>query len=96
MDILTPLRQFFEQLGNLITDPVGTVTYFACQFITFIFGFFPSTPEALTLQGLANKLGNALPFVGSSIIYSILRDFSLILGLALIVKIYKLIPFKMS
>lgn len=94
--IFDSIKGFLDTLWKFFTDPIGTASNVGCGFLSFVAGMFPSTPEAFTLAGLAQRLGDSVPFLGSGIFYKILRDFGIILGLALAIKIYKLIPFKMT
>ena len=77
-----------------IADPTGAINSLVCRLIDFIAIPWPSTPESL-------KLANLLfPYPGSTILeYSLTEMVSLalqFLGIVLVIKLYKLIPFKAS
>lgn len=64
--------------------------------IDFVAAFFPSTPENLKIGNIINNLASSMPAVGAGIIREIFGTITTIALLALVIKIYKLLPFKMS
>ena len=95
------VRSFWIPLSVLlgfITDPGGFVSSFACTILKYIFQFFPSTPDNLKVVGLFDEMistfDKTFPIIGGGIFNEILSSISAYIGIILLVKIYKLIPFK--
>jgi hypothetical protein len=79
---------------GIVDDPVGAVNAFICMVIDMIAGFFPSTPENLKISNILTSIGNQMPAVGRAVVYEVFSTIAAIAGIALVFKIYKLIPFK--
>ena len=77
-----------------IKNPTGAVNTFLIKIIDLIHPIFPSTPESLKMSSLIEEIDAVIPVVGKSIIFEVLELILIILGVSLVVKIYKLIPFK--
>ena len=80
-----PITRVFLAIISLISflvgallNPQGFLNQIICSVIDYIAFIFPSTPDNLKVSSIINGLASAMPLV----------------GLTLIVKIYKLIPFK--
>lgn len=82
-------------LGALL-NPQGLMNQVICSAIDYVAVLFPSTPDELKIGTIINGLGDSLPLVGRGVIREIFNTLSIIFGLTLAIKIYKLLPFKMS
>lgn len=82
---------------GFIADPGGTVSFFACKILTFIFVFFPSTPEPLRLGNLFDdmltSLDNTFPLIGGGVLNEVFTTITSVLLIIISIKVYKLIPF---
>lgn len=103
MGFLNPVVIVFASIGGIISfligalaNPAGLANSIICGAIDIVVGLLPSTPSGLTIGGIINSASASMPAVGRGIIAEIFTTISLMVGLAIIVKIYKLIPFKMS
>lgn len=93
--VLTLLGGTFATIAGAVADPRGWVNTSINFVIDYISSVFPQTPSNLKI---ANLIASA-PFVdvvGTRVIAETLLTVSAMAGVALIVKIYKLIPFKMT
>jgi len=80
-------------LASAFLNPTGAWNGWVIGAIDHIAAFFPSTPQEYTLAGIAGSIADVLPF-GTGIIFEIFQSFLALGGLMVIIKIYKLIPFK--
>ena|ERR687885_2010937 len=87
-------------LLGVIADPTGSFGYFICIMIEVILSPLPSTPESLKITNLISQftqsLGDAYPVIGAGLLNEVFGSVGIVVGILVIVKIYKLIPFKMS
>lgn len=81
-------------LVSALNDPQGWMNSVVITTIDAIANLFPSTPENLKIGTIINSLGDSMPLVGRAVIREIFTTISSMAGIALVVKIYKLIPFK--
>lgn len=70
---------------------MGTFGEFVCNCISAFSYILPSTHPDLTLAELSQTVAASVPFVGQSIILESAQDVSLVLGLVVPYKIYKII-----
>ncbi|MCT0252346.1 hypothetical protein [Synechocystis sp. CS-94] len=84
----------YSFLVAVITNPFGAINAGINAVVDAVANVLPSTPENLKLSNIASDLGEAVPLVGTAVIRAVLNTFIELGGLALIIKIYKLIPFK--
>jgi hypothetical protein len=77
-----------------LADPSGWCNSIICTVIDHISSVFPSTPSNLTIASFVQSVAGALPQFGMSVIYDIMSTIASIMALSLVIKIYKLIPFK--
>jgi hypothetical protein len=84
----------YSFLVAVITNPFGAINAGINAVVDAMANVLPSTPENLKLSNIASDLGEAVPLVGTAVIRAVLNTFIELGGLALIIKIYKLIPFK--
>lgn len=82
-------------IGALL-DPQGLMNSVVCHAIDYIAAIFPSTPDNLKIATILNSAGDSMPAVGRGVVKEIFSTIAIIFGLGLIVKIYKLLPFKAS
>jgi hypothetical protein len=95
------VRSFWLPLSvilGFLSDPGGVVTAFVCPILQAIFQFFPSTPEQLKVINMFDDMiktfDKTFPIIGGGIFNEILSSVSAYFGIIVLVKIYKLIPFK--
>ncbi|MEM9817615.1 MAG: hypothetical protein AAF827_14600 [Cyanobacteria bacterium P01_D01_bin.6] len=86
--VLGPLGVILGTFAN----PEGAVNSFLVRLIDWIAPYMPSTPENLKLANLIFS-GGAIP-IGQAVLNDVFQLIGLMLGVVLIIKIYKLIPFK--
>jgi hypothetical protein len=77
-----------------VANPEGAVNLFLCKIIDMVAGVFPSTPNNMRISNLIAGLGASVPLVGGGVISSLLSTVLGMFSVILIVKLYKLIPFK--
>jgi hypothetical protein len=101
LSFLVPVVVFFVSVvaivalaSGIVEDPVGAVNAFICMVIDMIASFFPSTPENLKISRLVTAAGDRMPLVGRAVVYEVFGTIVSIAAIALVFKIYKLIPFK--
>ena len=76
--------------------PQGWMNSVVITTIDAIANVFPSTPEELKIGTIINTIGDSMPLVGRAVVKEIFVTISSMVGIALVVKIYKLILFKAS
>jgi hypothetical protein len=81
-------------LLGVLEDPPQFLNALICGVIDMIVPFWPSTPEDFRIGTIITNLSTQIPVVGRAVIFEVFTAISSIAGLALVVKIYKLIPFK--
>lgn len=82
-------------LGALL-DPQGFMNQVIVGIISNVADIFPSTPENLKIANIINNLGDSVPAVGRGVIRETFFTLSSIFLISLVIKIYKLLPFKFS
>ena len=92
--VCTGLIGIVAFLVAALNDPQGWMNSVVITTIDAVAGFFPSTPDNLKIGTIIDSLGDSMPLVGRAVIREIFTTISAIAGIALVVKIYKLIPFK--
>lgn len=80
-------------LASAYLNPTGAWNGWVIGAIDHVAANFPSTPQQYTLAGLADSIADVIPF-GTGIIFEIFQSLIGLGGLMVIIKIYKLIPFK--
>lgn len=99
------LFQTFLRLINTIYDsllwiaacvlsPIASINWLICSLIDFISAVLPSTPDNLKVAYLVSQAGSQIPGIGSDIIWDILESIAIIFSISVVIKIYKLLPFK--
>jgi hypothetical protein len=89
----------FAPLGIIlgaILNPQGAVNAFCCRIVDLVDAALPATPENLKISNMLVSMGSSIPLIGTGIITEVFQTVATILVFILAVKIYKLIPFKMS
>jgi hypothetical protein len=81
-------------LLGALANPQGLMNQIICRVIDYIAMLFPSTPPSLTVAGMLQSASTNMPAFGSGVIREVLSTLAIIFGLSLVVKIYKLLPFK--
>lgn len=77
-----------------LLNPEGAVNKFANSVIDKVAIVFPSTPNNLKLGYLLDEATSSMPSVGRGIIGDIFVTISSMFAIVVVIKIYKLIPFK--
>ena len=92
--VCTALIGIVAFLVAALQDPQGWMNSVVITTIDAIAHLFPSTPDDLKIGTIINNLGDSMPLVGRAVVREIFTAISSMAGIALVVKIYKLIPFK--
>lgn len=77
-------------------DPQGAANAFICRIIDLIDVALPRTPDSLKIGTLLTQVNNAVPVVGWGVVLDTFQMALAMLVVVIVIKIYKLIPFKMS
>jgi hypothetical protein len=95
------IRGLWKPISILLAfliNPGGVVSEWSCKILKFIFGFFPSTPDNLKLSTLFVKaissFDKTFPIFGGGMLKETINTVFAVAAIILVVKIYKLIPFK--
>lgn len=96
MPLITGIIAVFSVLTVAVTFPDSFINQLICGAIDLISIVFPSTPDNLKLSALINNLASFMPIFGKKLIENILGTARDLLSIYFLIKIYKLIPFKMS
>lgn len=101
--LFNPLYLFLISITSIIAlilgavaDPAGAVDTFICKIIDIVVFVLPSTPDNLKIANLLMAFATAYPIVGWGIVLQIIQNISTMFAIVVVIKIYKLIPFKMS
>ncbi|MEA5472153.1 hypothetical protein [Spirulina sp. 06S082] len=94
--IFIALSGFFATLIGAVRNPGGFFNTLVCGLIDLIASIFPETPERFQIATVLNSISDSLPAVGRQIVYDIAGTFALMALLILVVKVYRLLPFKAS
>jgi hypothetical protein len=78
-----------------ILDPTGAFNALICRLIDFIALYWPSTPPSLKLANLLFPTG-ANQSLGHYFLVELFSTAFIMLSIVALVKLYKLIPFKMT
>jgi hypothetical protein len=77
-----------------IADPGGALNSFLIRTVDLLAVYWPSTPEELKISNLIFSASGA--GIGRTVLIDSLQTIVLIAGVVGLVKLYKLIPFKMT
>lgn len=101
LNFLKPVTVFFMSVTGLVAflvgalaDPQGFANAFICGAIDMISGIFPSTPENLKIGSIIASVSSQVPAIGCAVLQDIVTTLASIFAIFIVVKIYKLIPFK--
>lgn len=94
--VLSSITSIIALVLGAIRDPGGAVNAFICRIIDLILIPWPSTPSSLKLGSLLSSFANAFPIIGYGIVLEIAQALGGIFALFVVIKIYKLLPFKAS
>lgn len=92
--VLTAIVPVVSVLITTVANPTGAVNKLLVSFIDFIAQFWPSTPEQLKLANLIAGPLESGTTVGQAIIVDLFQTAFLMLSVIVLIKLYKLIPFK--
>ena len=103
LSFISPVVVFFISVGSIVAfllgalaDPQGLMNRVVCGAIDMISGVFPSTPDNLKIGSIIESAGSVMPAFGTGLIREVLGTIAGMAAIALVIKIYKLMPFKMS
>lgn len=101
--LFTPLVQlamlllgFAGWVAAAVSAPKSFFNMAICWMIDIIAAVLPSTPENLKISAIIAGIANKMPAAGTAIIWEILSTFGIIMGIMMVIKIYRLLPFKFS
>ena len=101
--LLSFLNSFWKALSTIfsivlgaIANPAGAVNTFICKVIDIVAAVWPSTPDSMKISNILVSFSTAFPIIGYGIVVEITQTIGTIFLLFAAIKIYKLIPFKMS
>ncbi|MGK7893256.1 MAG: hypothetical protein AB4372_06405 [Xenococcus sp. (in: cyanobacteria)] len=92
--ISIPFVTILSLILGAIKNPEGAVNTFLVKMIDLIAPFFPATPPNLKLSYLIDSVDSVMPAVGKAVIFEIFQSIALIISVSIVIKVYKLIPFK--
>jgi hypothetical protein len=78
---------------TIIFAPLNYLSYILNGFISGIATLFPSTPQGFGFSSLLAGMANAVPFVGGAVVFEIVNGALVLLGIFLVFKAVKYIPF---
>lgn len=93
-DIIKFLEISFEWIAAIFKDPLGFLNQCINWIIDLFAAILPSSPDSIKISTQVNSITNLTPGIGSGIIREMYNSFAQLAGFALIIKVYKLIPFK--
>mgnify|MGYP006888382439 CR=1 FL=1 len=88
--IVSPISWILWAFAN----PEGAANLFICKIIDLVALVLPSTPPQLKIGALISSAGGSVPIIGSGILFDVVQMIGVMLGVVLVIKVYKLIPFK--
>lgn len=101
MEFLKPIVVVYSSIGVFISfllgalkNPQGFMNSVICNAIDYIAFLFPSTPDNLKIGSFINAASATLPALGKAVIADIFITLLAMAGIALVIKIYKLLPLK--
>lgn len=94
--LLRGLFDFLDFVVYAIFHPLQFLGFLVCSAADSLFSILPSTPDNLKISSLISSIGSSLPLIGSGIIHELFTTVASIVGILVVIKIYKLLPFKMS
>lgn len=94
-DTLDFVKEVLEWIVAIFKDPLGFFNQCINYIIDLMAIILPSTPENLKIGALISSAGSTTG-LGKSLISTLFETFSQLAGIALVIKVYKLIPFKMT
>jgi hypothetical protein len=95
-DFLQGFFDFIALIWYIITHPFEFLSFLVCSAVGSIFHVLPSTPDNLKIANLISQLGSTFPLIGSGVIHELFTTVASIVGILVLIKVYKLLPFKMS
>lgn len=93
---LTSITSIVALILGAIRDPAGAANAFLCRMIDVILIAWPTTPESYKLGSLLSGFANSFPVIGYGVVLEIAQALAGMAGLFVLIKIYKLLPFKAS
>ncbi|WP_055076227.1 hypothetical protein [Pseudanabaena sp. 'Roaring Creek'] len=83
---------FFLVLAAIL-DPTGAVNTFMIMLIDLVKGVLPDTPKDMTIASWVTSFQSSFPMVGGEILVEVINGILGMIGLLMIFKIWKLLPF---
>lgn len=93
--ILASLTGVISVIIGAFLNPAGAVNGFVTRLIDALAFVWPSTPENLKLANLIFPAVGGVS-IGRAVLIDICSTLFVMLGIILLIKLYKLIPFKMT
>jgi hypothetical protein len=94
-DTLDFIKETIEWIVAIFKNPLGFFNQCINYVIDLMSAILPSTPDNLKIGSLISNVGDTTG-LGRSLISTLFDTFAQLAGIALVIKIYKLIPFKMT
>jgi hypothetical protein len=92
--IIEFIKSALEIIVGILLNPLGALNQ-GINYLTDLIGaILPSTPDELKVGSIIQNIGSDIPLIGSGLIKTAFDTFSQLIGIATVIKIYKLIPFK--
>jgi hypothetical protein len=88
--VVTPISIILGAIAN----PEGAANTLIIKIEDLVLAALPSTPENLKISYLLIQMGNKFSIVGWGILMDIAQTVALMFGIVILIKVYKLIPFK--
>ena len=88
--IVSPISWILWAFAN----PEGAANLFICKIIDLVAFVLPSTPPELKVSALIASAGESVPIIGYGILLDVAQMIGVMLSVIVIIKVYKLIPFK--
>lgn len=101
LEVFKPVLVFYASMASIaafllgaLADPQGLMNAIVIKTIDSMIFLLPSTPEEYKVANIISSAGDSMPLVGKAVVMEIASTIAIIAGIALAIKIYKLIPFK--
>jgi len=93
--IWNPLILIINFIMGVIVNPIGFIWWIVGNLLGLFAAVLPTTPVELTLQNAVNNIGTTTG-LGTTLIAEIINTASQILVIVAVIKVYKLLPGKMT
>lgn len=90
-----PVIVILNFIMGIVVNPIGFIWWIVSSLLGLFAAVLPSTPAQLTLQNAVNNIGQTTG-LGTTLIAEIMGTVSQILVIVAVIKVYKLLPGKMT